>query len=139
MRAKDIDSVLGLLNLSGNFLVAAEQELKMARGAQILEQVAQTPHPIFDAPKPFDYEGFYTRALYLAEAWAKSGDTFTSDDVRHSYQDDSPPDPRIWGVVMLKARAAGLVVPVDRYVVGDQVTAPINHHRPMRLWKGADA
>lgn len=82
--------------------------------------------------------GWSDKALELVKLYAKKSHGFLTEEVRtwaHGECDlDLPPDPRSWGAVMAKAKAARIVEPA-----GFRSTAiPPAHAKPMQYWRSLE-
>jgi hypothetical protein len=80
--------------------------------------------------------------LWKRNAWsvllmfARTGDTFTTDDVweyMNKHGMETPHEPRAMGAVMVKACRRKIIEPTDRYVKSQR---PECHRRPIRVWQG---
>lgn len=74
-------------------------------------------------------------AMTAVEHVARTRHELTSDDVWSTMSNTSDAhthDPRAMGPIMRAARAAGWIVPTDRYRASGHT---VNHNRPQRVWR----
>ena len=75
------------------------------------------------------------RAYMLIRTLAKYKEEFTADTVHIAAANvgmPTPPDPRAWGPVMMKARRVGIIVKTGKYVPSER---PACHRRPIPVYR----
>lgn len=116
MKPQSVEPVIGQIGL---FDVQAGQALR----EEALERVERA------AP-----ESFMDAAREALEQSCRVSATVTSDHVWNLLAArgiESPPEPRAMGAVFRRAQAAGLIAPLDSWVLSCR---PACHRRPLRLW-----
>jgi len=79
-------------------------------------------------------ENWQGRAFSIFQSYARSHDTFATEDVRsYALETGFPdaPDPRAWGAVAMKAVRSGLIKPSHF----ELAKGKSQHRTPIRVWK----
>lgn len=84
---------------------------------------------------PIPAQEWIAHAVGVIARLARTRDRFTTDDVWMAVE-YRPPEPRAMGAAMRQAKALGLVVAMNEYVLSKR---PCCHRRPVRVWRAVRA